>query len=463
MERETQHTLRPRPPRRAKKRQIVQSSPETGEQVADIIRVAAPAVRKPTKPTKPPERNSLQTQLQPLFLSAKERFDFSPPARGEPLPFTFLPWYPKIIAPEPLAELDTQASLHYKIIHHECALLGHTIKEIDEGPESPEGEREKHELVKAIDQLSRIINKQECGMADDASLVNALELPTSNDPKLENLKTAIETRIDQLDLKINELLSRNSTETKKHASYASIAPGASSAPSAPYRPEVPLEKHQVIDHTTRLVVEVSQPVPTAFNPLDLREAINQSLPTTCPARVVAIRRSRWGNLIFSASDDPAHLVSVSESWLYCLPFGEARINNENQWKRKILYLSFPCESSDILNEELQTSNPTLYLAAPAGLLTPTVALLYFGNSIYVPEHLYIFATYNWLQEYRTLTLEERKAAQRKKSERRKDSPSYDRRTEQVEKEKENLGGEGKMDVGWASEMEEDTTSTSPQG
>ena len=120
-------------------------------------------------------------------------------------------------------------------------MLGHTVKQIDEGPESPEGESEKHKLVKAIDQLNRIINKQECGMADDTSLVNALEPPTSNDPKLE--KTAIDTCIDQLELKIDKLLSRNSTETKKHASDASIAQGASSAPSAPYRPVVRLETH----------------------------------------------------------------------------------------------------------------------------------------------------------------------------------------------------------------------------
>ena len=156
---------------------------------------------------------------------------------------------------------------HYKIIHHACALLGHTMKEIEEGPESPEGEREKDELVKAIDQLNRIINKQECGVADDASLVNTLEPPTSNDPKLE--KTAIETHIDLLELKIDQLLSRNSTETKKHASYGSIAQGVSSSLSALYGPEVQLEKHQAIDHTTRFVVEVSQPVPTAFNALDL--------------------------------------------------------------------------------------------------------------------------------------------------------------------------------------------------
>ena len=139
--------------------------------------------------------------------------------------------------------------------------------------------------------------------------------------------------------------------------------------------------------------------------------------------MVAIRHSHQGNHIFYVSGDTAYLISVSESWLYCLPFGEARINNENQWKRKILYLSFPCESSDILNEKLQTSKPTLHLAAPARLLTPTVALLYVGNSTHVPEHLYVFATYKALQEYRTRTLEETKAAQRKKSERRKDSQS----------------------------------------
>ena len=180
MEEETQHALWPRPLRRAKKRQIVQRSPETGEQVADIIRVAPPAVRKPTKPTKPTkplERDSSQPQLQSPFLPAKESFNFSPPAKDKPSPFTILPGYQRIIAPEPPADLDTQANPHYMIIHHPCALLVHTIKKIDEGPKSLEGEREKHELVRAIDQLNQIINKQECGVADDASLVNALEPP----------------------------------------------------------------------------------------------------------------------------------------------------------------------------------------------------------------------------------------------------------------------------------------------
>ena len=100
-EEETQRRLRPRPLRRAKKRQIVQSSPETREQVADIIRVAAPAVRKPAKPTKTPERDSSQTPLQPPFLPAKESFDFSLLAKDKPSSFTVLPGYGHITASQP--------------------------------------------------------------------------------------------------------------------------------------------------------------------------------------------------------------------------------------------------------------------------------------------------------------------------------------------------------------------------
>ena len=108
--------------------------------------------------------------------------------------------------------------------------------------------------------------------------------------------------------------------------------------------------------------------------------------------------------------------------------------------------------------ELETSTPTLHLAAPARPLRATVPLQYFGNSTHVPKHLYVFATYKGLQEYRTRTPEETKAAQRTMSKRWKDSQSQERRNEQVEKGKENGGAEGEMDVGWAIEMMEDTTS-----
>ena len=213
--------------------------------------------------------------------------------------------------------------------------------------------------------------------------------------------------------------------------------------------------------TLHSLVEVSQPVLPTFNPLDLREAINKSLLTTCSAKVVAIRRSHQGNLIFYASSDTAYLITVSKSWLHCLPFGEVRINNENEWKRKILYLSFQCHSPDTLNLELQNSNPTLHKAAPTQLLTPTVALVYFPDSTHPPEHLYVFTTYKELHEYQTRTLEEAKAAKRKAIERQKVSQSQERRVEQLEEEKKNAEGEGEMGVGWASEMEDDTMS--PEG
>lgn len=150
MEEETQHALRPRPLRRAKKGQIVQSSPGTREQVVDIIRVATPGVRKPTKQTKPPEPAPSKTQLQPPFLSEKESFDFSLPARDKPSPFTIFPRYQKIMAPELSVELGPQANSRYQIMYDACALLGDKIKKIDEDPESPMGDREKHLLVKAV-------------------------------------------------------------------------------------------------------------------------------------------------------------------------------------------------------------------------------------------------------------------------------------------------------------------------
>jgi len=100
------------------------------------------------------------------------------------------------------------------------------------------------------------------------------------------------------------------------------------------------------------------------------------------------------------------------------------------------------------------------LAAPARLRTPTVALLYFGDSTHTPKHSYVFATHKGLQKYRT-RIPEAKAAQRKKTERRKDSRSQERRNEKVAKAKENAGGERKMEVGWASGMEEDTDGVTP--
>ena len=119
-----------------------------------------------------------------------------------------------------------------------------------------EDEKEKPQLIKAIEQLNRIIYKQEFGVADNASPVNASEIPTPEDLKSE--KTGIEMCIDQLELKIDDLLSRNSPDTKTKASYALIAQNASASPAPaqiiPCQPLVPRQKYQAINHTTLFVV-----------------------------------------------------------------------------------------------------------------------------------------------------------------------------------------------------------------
>ena len=129
--------------------------------------------------------------------------------------------------------------------------------------------------------------------------------------------------------------------------------------------------------------------------------MKEKLPVSCSARLVAITCSHTsrGNLIFYSSGNNAHLTSASESWLHCLTFGEAGINTENQWKQTILYLCFPYTSSDSLDQELQSSNPTLQPVALARLLTPTIILLYYKNSIPPPKQLYFLTTYKGRHEY----------------------------------------------------------------
>lgn len=101
MEEETQRTLLPRPPKRGKKRQIIQSSPESNEQTAEVIRIRTPDLAKSAKPVNQPEHH--QTPLQPPFVPATPRFTFSPPelptqpqGSDKQYPYVFVPGYGEI-------------------------------------------------------------------------------------------------------------------------------------------------------------------------------------------------------------------------------------------------------------------------------------------------------------------------------------------------------------------------------
>ena len=117
---------------------------------------------------------------------------------------------------------------------------------------------------------------------------------------------------------------------------------------------------------------------------------------------MAIRRSHRGNLIVYTTGNTTEIIQISHQWLPHLPqaYGEAQINNENNWSRRVLYLSSPCASETDLHQDLIESNSELQLAAPPRLLTPTVALLFFKRDLDVPQDIYVFATYRKLHEYR---------------------------------------------------------------
>jgi len=127
---------------------------------------------------------------------------------------------------------------------------------------------------------------------------------------------------------------------------------------------------------TRFIVEVENPVPKDFNPLTLREKLNNLLPPHA-SRFTAIRRSYQGNLICYTLGKPTSTIESFEEWSAAIEYKAIRINAEDKWTRRIFYMASPGTSATILEAELKEYNPGIPLAASPHLLSPTVALLLF--------------------------------------------------------------------------------------
>ena len=212
---------------------------------------------------------------------------------------------------------------------------------------------------------------------------------------------SLSDRIHSLECKLDKLLSK--------PSYASAvqqaSPPCGKATSSAHTPS------QVRTEDTRFIIEVEDPVPENFNPLPLRETLNQLLPTHC-SRFTALRRSRKGNLVCYTQGNPRTTIESFEIWASGIPFGAIRVNAEEKWARRILYLSTPCTSAFELEEELKQFNQGLLLTMTPRLLTPTVALLLFPSEEETPQHLFAFATYRRLASYRIRQAAETARAQR---------------------------------------------------
>ena len=115
------------------------------------------------------------------------------------------------------------------------------IKEIDKGAQSSQGENEKRQLDQAMEQLYRIIQKPEDENTDDVSPSNGSN-PTGSE-KCKPEKTAIETRIDQPESKIDKLLFRQPPEPRKHTTYTSVVQNGNPVLRASHEPPRQLDRH----------------------------------------------------------------------------------------------------------------------------------------------------------------------------------------------------------------------------
>ena len=399
MEEETQRQLRPRPPNRGKKRQIVHSSPESSRPTADVIHIRTPAIAKPAK--RVTQREHPQKGLQTPFLPATLNFSFSPPQLPEqPCGNEGAPEYLQMVN-RALHAITHASQLHATLYTNP------TREQIDEQRLIGQAQISLERVTKG--QISEDLEGGVTSSSEDAA-----ENPTrcfvdrSTTTTYEHV--SLDDRIQSLESKVDRLLNKPSyaSALQNHVPVAYPTQKAANCDSAPATRQISLEH-------TRFVIELDNPVLENFDPLPLREKLNRLLPQHC-ARLTAIQRSRKGNLICYTLGDPSTIIQSFKVWFPGIPFGAIRINAEERWARRVLYLGNKCPSATLLEEELKKCNPHLRLMMTPRLLTPTVALLLFPSEEEAPEHLFAFATYRRLAGYRTRTPAELQHARARKKE-----------------------------------------------
>ena len=399
MEQETQRQLRPRPPNRGKKRQIVHSSPESSGPTADVIRIRTPAIAKPAK--RVTQREHPQKELQTPFLPATLNFSFSPPQLPEQL-------HGNQEGPEYLQTVNR--ALHL-ITHasqlHATLYTNPTREQIAEQRLIAQAQISLERVIKG--QISEDLEGGVTPSSEDAA-ENSTRCFVDRSTTTTNEHISLDDRIQSLESKLHRLLNKPSYASALQNQVPVTYPTqkAVNCDSVPATRPISLEN-------TRFVIELENPVLENFDPLPLREKLNRLLPDHC-ARLTTIQRSQKGNLVCYTLGDPSTTIESFEVWSPGIPFGAIRINAEERWARRILYLENTCPSATLLEEELKQCNPHLRLMMTPRLLTPTVALLLFSSEEEAPEHLFAFATYRRLASYRTRTPAEIQHARARKKE-----------------------------------------------
>ena len=256
MEDDTQRVLRPQPPKRGRKRQIIQSSPEAGEQVAEVVSIPKPKVLKKSEP------NKTITPLQPAFQPPTDAFNFSLPVHTTSESASILPGYAKIIVDEP-PEIRQHANPNYRVIFHAAALVEETLKAIPEGTDA-EGQvysKEARQAREALEEARKILFQVVSGERPEKKLIRSFidaSTSTTNEPG------SLDDRMHSPKCKLDTLLSKPSyAAALQHPPHP-----VSSLPAVPVT--APAAKAVSLEET-RFVVEVESPVPGNFNPLLLQD------------------------------------------------------------------------------------------------------------------------------------------------------------------------------------------------
>ncbi|KAF3484282.1 uncharacterized protein GIQ15_03606 [Arthroderma uncinatum] len=131
-----------------------------------------------------------------------------------------------------------------------------------------------------------------------------------------------------------------------------------------------------------------------FNPVTIRDNLNKHLPFP---EVVGVARSRQGNLVVTCRSTVEAVLKCQHLWMPGLP-PVKRVQDEDRWARRILYLKQPVAAST-LEQEIRDYNSAKLAAAPGFIGTSTV-ILFFADDREAPRELYLLGTRFSLARYK---------------------------------------------------------------
>ncbi|KAG0641067.1 hypothetical protein HOY80DRAFT_1040194 [Tuber brumale] len=276
-----QRELRLRPPVKGRKRQNIHRSPRPNDEPAEVIRVRTPECLKtfPRSRVPAPNRYLFQPPRDQFYFSRQPVHQNTDDTTSQSLKqYTVIPGYQMIESLEP-QEFAQHEKLTNQVIYDANILI--------DGP---------------LRACSEVLLNQFLFKVDEMPGNTAVDMDMKTQKPLAK-------RIQRVVTNIDSLLSQN-------LSYSSVL---QSNPTRSLQSEARAISRKAPSHTTgqainperQFVVEVTQKVPTKFNPLPLHNEIEDALPSCCTTWVYAIQRSCKGNFIFYMFGKVPEIIQIS--------------------------------------------------------------------------------------------------------------------------------------------------------